>query len=214
MARAGPCREALVGAPCFCFAVCVLPPTVASQAVSRACRPCTSRRTSMNLQRRCLCGKHAMHCRAQQPLGRLPPPPPSCRPMRAVSPARPSLHLLFPTRRSRLLRLPGRCRPSKVQEGMPHPDPIVETASLASVQPPDIKYKHHLQVRGARAATPRCAHSNHKCMHACMLNAQRVRSVCRCIHWQQQLDPCSPSPPPEWQVRTGLPACLPACLTD
>ncbi|GLC46902.1 hypothetical protein PLESTB_001282200 [Pleodorina starrii] len=36
-------------------------------------------------------------------------------------------------------------RPVKVTEGPPHPDPIVETASLASVTPPDISYKHHLQ---------------------------------------------------------------------
>ncbi|GFR48741.1 hypothetical protein Agub_g10699, partial [Astrephomene gubernaculifera] len=36
-------------------------------------------------------------------------------------------------------------KPSKVSEGPPHPDPIVETASLASVAPPDITYKHHLQ---------------------------------------------------------------------
>ncbi|GIM01409.1 hypothetical protein Vretimale_6229 [Volvox reticuliferus] len=36
-------------------------------------------------------------------------------------------------------------RPAKVTEGPPHPDAIVETASLASVTPPDITYKHHLQ---------------------------------------------------------------------
>ncbi|KAG2496515.1 hypothetical protein HYH03_005339 [Edaphochlamys debaryana] len=35
--------------------------------------------------------------------------------------------------------------PAKVTEGLPHPDPIVETASLASVAPPDITYQHHLQ---------------------------------------------------------------------
>ena len=31
-------------------------------------------------------------------------------------------------------------------EGLPHPDPIVESQTLASVIPPDITYKHHLQV--------------------------------------------------------------------
>ncbi|GIL64960.1 hypothetical protein Vafri_18816 [Volvox africanus] len=36
-------------------------------------------------------------------------------------------------------------RPAKVTEGPPHPDAIVETASLASVTPPGITYKHHLQ---------------------------------------------------------------------
>ena len=33
-----------------------------------------------------------------------------------------------------------------MHEGQPHPDPIVETATLASVTPPDITYAHHLQV--------------------------------------------------------------------
>jgi hypothetical protein len=42
--------------------------------------------------------------------------------------------------------LPCAGRPAKVQEGLPHPDPIVETATLASVSPPDITYQHHLQV--------------------------------------------------------------------
>ncbi|KXZ54936.1 hypothetical protein GPECTOR_3g106 [Gonium pectorale] len=36
-------------------------------------------------------------------------------------------------------------RPVKVKDGSDHPDPIVETASLASVTPPDITYEHHLQ---------------------------------------------------------------------
>ncbi|KAK9808500.1 hypothetical protein WJX73_001795 [Symbiochloris irregularis] len=36
-------------------------------------------------------------------------------------------------------------RPARLREGQPHPDPIVETASLASIEPPVPKYKHHLQ---------------------------------------------------------------------
>lgn len=36
--------------------------------------------------------------------------------------------------------------PKKLTEGTAHPDPVVETSSLASVTPPDIVYKHHLQV--------------------------------------------------------------------
>ena len=32
-------------------------------------------------------------------------------------------------------------------KGQPHPDDIVETASLASVKPPKPTYQHHLQVR-------------------------------------------------------------------
>ncbi|KAK9815308.1 hypothetical protein WJX72_001386 [[Myrmecia] bisecta] len=36
-------------------------------------------------------------------------------------------------------------RPAKLKEGLPHPDPIVETASLASMEPPEVKYRHHLQ---------------------------------------------------------------------
>ncbi|GAQ77984.1 protein with Helicase_C domain [Klebsormidium nitens] len=35
--------------------------------------------------------------------------------------------------------------PQKVTEGIPHPDPVVETASLAEVVPPDFTYKHGLQ---------------------------------------------------------------------
>ena len=38
------------------------------------------------------------------------------------------------------------CRPAKVNEGRPHPDEIVESALLAHVSPPDITYKHHLEV--------------------------------------------------------------------
>ena len=34
-----------------------------------------------------------------------------------------------------------------MNEGVPHPDEIVESALLAHVSPPDITYKHHLQVR-------------------------------------------------------------------
>ena len=41
------------------------------------------------------------------------------------------------------------CRPARVDEGNPHPDPIVETASLSKVLPPLATYKHHLKVRGA-----------------------------------------------------------------
>lgn len=49
-------------------------------------------------------------------------------------------------------------RPSKLKIGKPHPDPVVETASLAAVEPPDISYKLHLQVYSRanikRIATP------------------------------------------------------------
>ena len=38
-------------------------------------------------------------------------------------------------------------RPSKLHIGMPHPDPVVETASLAAVEPPDISYELHIHVR-------------------------------------------------------------------
>lgn len=31
--------------------------------------------------------------------------------------------------------------PSKLKIGKPHPDPVVETASLASVEPPDVWYE-------------------------------------------------------------------------
>jgi len=37
-------------------------------------------------------------------------------------------------------------RPARLVDGRPHPDPIVETASLAGVSPPEPKYQHHLQV--------------------------------------------------------------------
>lgn len=35
-------------------------------------------------------------------------------------------------------------QPAKLDFGKPHPDPVVETASLASVEPPDITYQLHL----------------------------------------------------------------------
>ena len=34
--------------------------------------------------------------------------------------------------------------PSKLRIGRPHPDPVVETSSLAAVQPPDVTYQVHL----------------------------------------------------------------------
>ena len=37
-------------------------------------------------------------------------------------------------------------RPAKLSYGAPHPDPVVETASLAAVEPPDVTYELHLQV--------------------------------------------------------------------
>lgn len=40
--------------------------------------------------------------------------------------------------------------PARLAEGKPHPDVIVETASLASVKPPAVTYEHHLQVRRVR----------------------------------------------------------------
>lgn len=44
-----------------------------------------------------------------------------------------------------MLGLPSQeYRPAKLDFGMPHPDPVVETASLASVEPPDITYQLHL----------------------------------------------------------------------
>lgn len=41
---------------------------------------------------------------------------------------------------------PRTARPAKLCEGLPHPDPIVETQSLAGVMAPDITYTHHLEV--------------------------------------------------------------------
>lgn len=42
-------------------------------------------------------------------------------------------------------------RPVKVQKVFPdakaHPDPIMESSSMSGVEPPDITYQHHLQVR-------------------------------------------------------------------
>lgn len=39
-------------------------------------------------------------------------------------------------------------RPAKLPFGKPHPDPVVETASLAAVEPPDVTYELHLDVGG------------------------------------------------------------------
>jgi hypothetical protein len=39
------------------------------------------------------------------------------------------------------------CRPKKLKEGKAHPDPVVETLSLAAVDPPPVTYQHALQVR-------------------------------------------------------------------
>lgn len=39
------------------------------------------------------------------------------------------------------------CRPQKLKEGQQHPDPVVETLSLAAVEPPNVTYQHSLQVK-------------------------------------------------------------------
>ncbi|KAK3282320.1 hypothetical protein CYMTET_9945 [Cymbomonas tetramitiformis] len=36
-------------------------------------------------------------------------------------------------------------QPAKLKDGLPHPDPVIESSSLASIEPPDIWYHHHLQ---------------------------------------------------------------------
>lgn len=36
--------------------------------------------------------------------------------------------------------------PAKLPFGVQHPDPVVETASLAAVEPPDVTYELHLDV--------------------------------------------------------------------
>ena len=38
-------------------------------------------------------------------------------------------------------------RPRKLNIGIPHPDAVVETASLAAVEPPDITYQLNIQVK-------------------------------------------------------------------
>ena len=44
-------------------------------------------------------------------------------------------------------------KPAWKVDGRPHPDPIVETASLAGVTPPEPKYQHHLQVCPCKTVT-------------------------------------------------------------
>ena len=36
-------------------------------------------------------------------------------------------------------------QPAKLRVGKAHPDPVVETASLAAVEPPDISYQLHME---------------------------------------------------------------------
>ncbi len=43
------------------------------------------------------------------------------------------------------MNVPQEYKPSKLTFGKPHPDAVVETASLAAVEPPDITYQ--LKVR-------------------------------------------------------------------
>lgn len=38
-------------------------------------------------------------------------------------------------------------KPAKLAIGRPHPDPVVETASLAAVEPPDITYEPAVRCR-------------------------------------------------------------------
>ncbi len=44
-------------------------------------------------------------------------------------------------------------KPAKLLFGRPHPDPVVETASLAAVEPPDITYKLKVGGPGRRGGS-------------------------------------------------------------
>lgn len=61
--------------------------------------------------------------------------------------------------------------PKKVKEGVPHPDIIVETASLAAIDPPDPTYKHHLQVCNQFQCISALLHAQRRLQRAgaCML---------------------------------------------
>ena len=48
------------------------------------------------------------------------------------------------SQRRRFSTLAQEYRPAKLEFGKAHPDPVVETASLAAVEPPDIAYQLHL----------------------------------------------------------------------
>ena len=48
-------------------------------------------------------------------------------------------------------------RPAKLGFGAPHPDPVVETASLAAVEPPDVTYELHLQACARRGRCCLCS---------------------------------------------------------
>lgn len=56
-------------------------------------------------------------------------------------------------------------RPARLVDGRPHPDPIVETASLAGVSPPKPKYQHHLQVTHQLDC---CSHAQPMCICAAL----------------------------------------------
>ncbi len=49
-------------------------------------------------------------------------------------------------------------RPAKLPYGKPHPDPVVETASLGAVEPPDVTYELQIQVSLAVQQPPVCLH--------------------------------------------------------
>ena len=64
-------------------------------------------------------------------------------------------------------------RPRKLEYGCPHPDPVVETASLAAVEPPDITHKLHLD----------------DLVEACKLSGLQLESIVYACQRHEQLLP-------------------------
>ena len=67
-------------------------------------------------------------------------------------------------------------QPSRVREGKDHPDPIVETSSLAGVTPPEPTYQHHLHVSYS-VANPQLLVPKHVAEHTLLPAGLRLESA-------------------------------------
>ena len=99
-------------------------------------------------------------------------------------------------------RIPSSCtlqeyRPAKLAYGRPHPDPVVETASLAAVEPPDISYQLAVRCLGAVCGRP-CGDGSNRAAPPAAASERSLFQTCAraCSHATLRLlPPVSPARP-------------------
>jgi len=70
-------------------------------------------------------------------------------------------------------------KPKKVQGGHPHPDVVVETSSLSSIEPPDVKYKLKMKVYNEHIVDESAEGMNHVIVNLSQLQVESITYACQ-----------------------------------